>query len=575
MEHYKSGSAISGRLRKSQTVKYISVLSNANRVTLMLFLLLITSTSVSLLWFILSSLALTAFSFILLLAGSLVVLIELIRFMQSATLLTFAWFAKDPQPMAVPYGLRIAILTTIVPGKEPFAMVEKTLRAMKAVESGPGNIADVWLLDEGNDFEIKAKCRELGVKHFSRKGIAEWNTESGAYRARTKHGNHNAWRSANETKYDIVAVFDPDHIPRNNLLIRTLGYFTDPQVGFVVSPQKYGNLKSSWVTAGAASQSFIFHGIIQRGGNGMGMPLLEGTNHLYRVEAFRQIGGYQDSIIEDHLTALVLSGSKNSQGQSWKGVYTPDILAIGEGPSSFTDYFSQQKRWSYGVCDVLRRHMPSAMGKMSKLQATFFLMLQFFYPSLAITWAVSSLTAILFSSLILVGEGLQTIFVLFLIYSIVSNLGMFFWLRRFNLVESEQKNSCLKGMALTVMCIPIYANAAWQALIRKPLTFAVTGKANLASPDSFRTFSDHFKWLTVFCYALTLSIILSAFKITASTYWLMLHIFICSTPIMLHAINKIRAFSPYDYLVTLKNSLASALPNLFMPSQRNQAKSEE
>jgi cellulose synthase/poly-beta-1,6-N-acetylglucosamine synthase-like glycosyltransferase len=35
---------------------------------------------------------------------------------------------------------------------------------------------------------------------------------------------------------------DPDHVPRKNFLMRTLGYFKDQDVAFVVAPQVYGNI---------------------------------------------------------------------------------------------------------------------------------------------------------------------------------------------------------------------------------------------------------------------------------------------------------------------------------------------
>jgi cellulose synthase/poly-beta-1,6-N-acetylglucosamine synthase-like glycosyltransferase len=54
---------------------------------------------------------------------------------------------------------------------------------------------------------------------------------------------------------------------------------------------------------------------------------------------------YADSIIEDHLTAMKIYATKNPEtGRYWKGVYTPDIISVGEGPTSFTDFFNQQKR---------------------------------------------------------------------------------------------------------------------------------------------------------------------------------------------------------------------------------------
>ena len=207
-------------------------------------------------------------------------------------------------------GLRVAVLTTIVPAREPLELVMMTLRAMKRIRHD-GEL-DVWLLDEGNDPEVRRRCAEIGVRHFSRREHPEWNQASGPFRAKTKHGNHNAWRMLHELDYDVVAQMDPDHVPYPNFLERTLGYFADPDTAFVVAPQVYGNMSESFVARGAAELAYIFHGIIQRGGNGHGAPLLIGTNHLYRPAALRQIGGYQDCIIEDHLTALVTYGAVNA-----------------------------------------------------------------------------------------------------------------------------------------------------------------------------------------------------------------------------------------------------------------------
>jgi cellulose synthase/poly-beta-1,6-N-acetylglucosamine synthase-like glycosyltransferase len=544
---YQGGSTITGRFRPNKVVSYKDTMTKAEKRTLLLFSCLIFATCLGLILFVASTVVSTKFSWLLLVAMLLVLLVELIRLLLSITVLVFAYFAKDPVPMAPQKNLRVAVLTTIVPGKEPFPLVAKTLREMKRIDPGPGNTLDVWLLDEGNGPDIKAACRAMGVHHFSRKGIAEWNTPSGPFRARTKHGNHNAWRSAHENSYDIVAQMDPDHIPRRNFLTRTLGYFTDPDVAFVVAPQVYGNLQDNWIANASACQSYIFHGIIQRGGNGLNAPLLIGTNHLYRVEAFRQINGYQDSIIEDHLTSMTIAGTVKADGSKWKGVYTPDLLAVGEGPTSFTDYFNQQKRWAYGIWEIVRLHTARATKTLSKRQALTHMMLQFFYPSLAVGWVLGSLITLLFSGLLANFQGLGPIFAVLWLYSFASSLGLFFWLRRFNLMPHERKDWCLEGMALTMMCIPVYVNAAWQALIRKPLSYAVTAKGNLASPDSLQTFTPHLQWMVYNVLLLEVFSVASMFGTSvrfSSIYWTIANIFVCALPIGIFAIARAKTFSP-------------------------------
>jgi len=537
---YRNGSAITGRLQKANSVQYKKVFTRHENVMLLLFLLTFLISSASLAAYLISNVALSGFSFVLIVATGLALLVELIRVLQSLTLVVFAYFAKDPVPMVPEQGLRIAVLTTIVPGKEPFELVAKTLGAMKRIDPGAGNTLDVWLLDEGNDPYVKAQCESMGVKHFSRKGKAQWNTQAGQFRARTKHGNHNAWRSRYENSYDIVAQMDPDHVPRQNFLTRTLGYFNDPDVGFVVAPQVYGNIESNWIAGASAFQAYIFHGIIQRGGNGLGAPLLIGTNHLYRVQAFKQINGYQDCIIEDHLTSMVIFGARNQQtGNNWKGVYTPDIVAVGEGPASFTDYFNQQKRWAYGIWEIVTRSTAHAVKGMSRLQALAFLMLQFFYPSVALAWVASSLTTLAFAAASATGMHIGPEFVLLWLYSLVSGLSLFWWLRRFNLVQHERKDWGVKGMGLMLMCIPVYVSAAIQALSREPLTYAVTAKGNLTSPDNLKTFSPHFQWMLLNLAAVVPITFLTGSIFSPSLGWTIEHIAICVLPVAIYLQSKL------------------------------------
>jgi hypothetical protein len=433
----------------------------------------------------------------------IMVVLQLISALRTWTITYHAGRARDPIPMTPRPGLRVAVLTTIVPGKEPLELVMATLRAMQRIRhDGP---LDVWLLDEGDDPEVRRRCAELGVRHFSRKGRPEWNQPTGAFRARTKHGNHNSWRVDHELDYDVVAQMDPDHVPFPNFLERTLGYFSDPDVAFVVAPQVYGNLRESFVARGAAQLAYLFHGIIQRGGNGHGAPLLIGTNHLYRPAAFRQIGGYQDCIIEDHLTSMALYATVNeATGRAWTGVYTPDILAVGEGPATYSDFFSQQKRWAYGIWEIARQHSPVLFPNLlTRQQRWSFFALQSHYPTTAVTWVGGiALTALyLLGGVTVTRLPLLQWGVLFA-GNLLVGLAFFFGMRRFNLVEHERRTWGFAGLALDLLTAPVYVAAAAAQLAGRPLQYVVTAKGSAATGDSWRTFRPHLLWLGVAAIAM-------------------------------------------------------------------------
>jgi cellulose synthase (UDP-forming) len=434
-----------------------------------------------------------------------VVCVESIRLVQNFAVWTFAFAMKDPVPKAPPPGLRVAMLTTIVPSREPISVVERTLRAMRKVRYR-GQV-DVWILDEGDDPEVKAVAERLGVYHFSRKGIPRYNQPAGPFRARTKSGNHNAWRDSYERYYDVVAQMDPDHVPLPCFLERTIGYFRDPDVAFVVAPQVYGNMYQTWVAHGASVQQYLFSGVVERGGNGLDAPLLIGTNHVYRPAAWREIGGYQDSIIEDHLTGMRVQGTINAvTGNSWRGVYTPDVLAIGEGPQSWTDYFNQQKRWAYGIWEiVLKRNLRLGI-RLRLRQRLLFGLVQFYYPSVGFAVLLGTTATAVYLLLGVAAIRLNSLQWLALwSASMVSWIILWLWLRRFNLAVHERRETGAAGMLLALFAGPVYVAAGVTALLRRPLTYAVTAKGNLKTPDSIRTFRLHLAWAAIAAVLLVVS----------------------------------------------------------------------
>jgi cellulose synthase (UDP-forming) len=459
------------------------------------------------------------------------VLLQLISALRTWVQIYIAARAQDPIPMTPRPGVRVAALTTIVPGKEPVELVMTTLRAMKRIRHD-GQL-DVWLLDEGNDPEVRRRCEDLGVRHFSRKDHPDWNQPNGPFRAKTKHGNHNAWRAAHEMDYDVVAQMDPDHVPYPNFLERTLGYFTDPDTAFVVAPQVYANMSESFVARGAAELAYLFHGIIQRGANGYRAPLLIGTNHLYRQSAFRQIGGYQDCIIEDHLTSMVIYATVNpATGNTWKGVYTPDILAVGEGPATYSDFFSQQKRWAYGIWEIARQHSPRIFVKLpTRQQRLTFFALQSHYPTTALSWV----SGVFLSAVYLVGGVTvtrlpATIWTALFIANIVAGFAVFQFTRRFNLVEHERRSWGLTGMTLELVTAPVYVAAAAAQLAGRPLTYVVTAKGTAATGDTLRTFRPHAAWAAVTAASLLAGRVLHH-NYPALYVWASITLLICVAPI--------------------------------------------
>jgi len=458
-------------------------------------------------------------------------LIELFRTMNVLSNAHATLVARDPVPVVPESGTRVAFLTSFVPGKEPLEMVTRTLEA--AVRIRHRGLMHVWLLDEGDDPAVKEVCARLGVHHFSRKGVARWNMPKGPHRARTKHGNYNAWLDAHGDAYDYFASVDTDHVPLPNYLERMLGYFRDPDVGFVIGPQVYGNY-DTFVTKAAESQQFLFHALIQRAGNRYGAPMFVGTSNAVRISALRQVGGLYDSITEDMATGFEIHRHRNPlTGRKWRSVYTPDVLAVGEGPTAWTDFFTQQLRWSRGTYETILKQYWKGWFSLPPGKLFNYTMMIIFYPMSALNWILAALSCALFLGMGASGVQIDPV-AWMMLYGNASALqiGLYVWNRRHNVSPHEPEGSGgLAGMVMSALSAPVYARSLMDTVLRRKSSFVVTPKGDSSSPDTlFGTFRIHLFFILVFGGSIAASFVLGHSH-PAMLTWACLALLITAAPI--------------------------------------------
>jgi cellulose synthase/poly-beta-1,6-N-acetylglucosamine synthase-like glycosyltransferase len=495
-----------------------------------------------------------------------IAVVELLRLINVVSLSLASVVARDPVPVRPQNNLVLAFVTTIVPSKEPAEMVRRTLIA--ALDIQYRGRLDVWLLDEGNDPAVRAMCAELGVRHFSRKGIERFNQPRGPFRARTKHGNYNAWLATHGSNYQVMMSVDPDHIPLRNYAQRIVGYFRDVDVAYVVGPQAYGNC-DNLVTKAAESQQFPFHSVIQRAANRYGVAMLVGTNNAIRIDAILGVGGLSDSITEDMATGLKLHSSRNpATGARWRSVYTPDVLAIGEGPSSWSDYFSQQLRWSRGTFEILSGMFWRRLFRLTPGRLMHYLLITTFYPSMALGWLLGSVNAVLYLAFGV--QGIKVPVQLWLaLYVDATAFQMLLYVRnrRHNVSPSEREGSAgLAGMVMTVLTSPLYAASFVATLLRRPARFVVTAKGASTSTDSLFTFRRHLQWAVLFAGAMVASVV-RGYATPQSCLWPGLALLICLLPVLLWLTHG-RSRAPAAVTATVPDGPAPVWPVDEYPADR-------
>ena len=240
-------------------------------------------------------------------------------------------------------GWKVAVVTSFVPGAEPLDMLEQTLKALTSLQYPH----DTWVLDEGDDQRVKALCQRVGARHFSRDKFSHYQGNEGNFQSRSKHGNYNAWLTEiGFEHYEIVTVFDPDHVPEPTFLLHVLGYFDDPTIAYIQAPQAYYNQKAGFIARGAAEETYAYYSSVQMASYGLGYPIIVGSHNTHRVAALKAIGGFSAHDAEDLLVTLSYRAS------GWQGVYVPDILASGLTPVDWSGYLRQQRRWARSVLDI-------------------------------------------------------------------------------------------------------------------------------------------------------------------------------------------------------------------------------
>jgi cellulose synthase (UDP-forming) len=286
------------------------------------------------------------------------------------------WKMKRPVPQPAPPGLRVAMVTAIVPSSESVEVLERTLAAMCAVRYPHDN----WVLDEGGDERVRELCARYGAHYWSRKGIPEFNQPDWPHQAKTKSGNYNSWFvDVAYDGYDYLVQLDSDHAPVESYLDDVLGYFDDPEVAYIALPSVYWNL-DDWPSRGSSEQSQIFQGPIQMGYYGWAQsPMIIGSHAAYRMTHLREIGGFAQSRAEDHLDTLRFTQ------HGYRGVFVPENLATGLGPHTLSDYIVQEHQWAFSVAQVLMLHA-RVRGLQTMRQRAVFLFSELWYSIFALTY---------------------------------------------------------------------------------------------------------------------------------------------------------------------------------------------
>lgn len=376
------------------------------------------------------------------------------------------WRMVQPVHRVPSLPRRVAAVTTFVASHEPLEMLEQTLTAMRDMREPH----DTWVLDEQDAPAVRDLCARLGVRHFTRAHAPQYQQPSGTFKAATKYGNYNAWCDAvGYAEYDVLVMFDPDHVPDAAYLHRTLGYFDDPGVGFVQPPQVYYNQPASFIARGAAEESYAYYSTHLMASYSLGHTVVIGSHGLHRMEALRAIGGLPAHDAEDlYLTILY-------RARGWRGVFVPEILAMGLTPVDWPGYLKQQLRWSRSLLDIKLRVLPTLAGGLSTRERFLNLLHGVFYlRPLLIPVAYLVLVGLLVTNTAPAFLTARSMAVLALLFLLLGTLDGF--RQRYYLDPRHERGYHWRASAMQLAKWPVFARAVVEVIIGHEMPYLLTAK---------------------------------------------------------------------------------------------------
>ena len=271
------------------------------------------------------------------------------------TMLAFlyvVWETDETAPFDLPDGLSVDIFITTY--NEPEPIVRATVLGALAMDYPHRTV----ILDDGRRDSIRRIAAELGCDYVTR-------PDNVGHKA----GNIN--NALTRSTAEFIVVFDADHVPQRTFLTRTLGYFVDPRLAVVQTPQDFYNLSSRQHTDSRARwhEQTLFYHVIQPGKNRANSAFWCGSCATIRRAALDDIGGVATaSVTEDLLTTIRL------QRAGWKTFFHRETLAYGIAPDDFEAFETQRLRWAQGTMQILRsRENPTIAGGLTLAQRVSYL----------------------------------------------------------------------------------------------------------------------------------------------------------------------------------------------------------
>ncbi len=160
-----------------------------------------------------------------------------------------------------------------------------------------------------------------------------------------------ALRSHTDPRAEVLGVVDADYLVKPNWLTDLVGWFADPTVAFVQTPQDYREWEGDGYLTACRDAYAYFFATAMRSRNERNSIIFGGTMGLIRRPVLEEVGGWDEwCITEDAEVSLRILAA------GYQGVYVHRSYGEGIMPLTFDALKRQRFRWCFGGVQILRKH---------------------------------------------------------------------------------------------------------------------------------------------------------------------------------------------------------------------------
>ena len=219
---------------------------------------------------------------------------------------------------------------------EPVDLLRRTIVGCQAMDY---RNMTIWLLDDMRRPQMRKLAEELGCRYLDRPDNRH-----------AKAGNLN--HAMRHSEGELIVFFDADFIPTRDFIARTAGFFRDPEVAMVQTPQNFYNddavTRNLGLENALEDEQKLFFRTLQPARDAANAIVCHGSCFIARRSAIEDIGGIPtETITEDWATSIKM------QANGYKLYYLNEALSAGMAADTCGEFIQQRARWAQGTLQGL------------------------------------------------------------------------------------------------------------------------------------------------------------------------------------------------------------------------------